>query len=154
MFCFKCGKFIHTGMYPPGPVFPFIIHFFYLSHRLMCSMMSFIHRYIIPHSYVHLLPFSFCLHPSPMQVVLILHTYLILLHMRNNTLFSCFLMFSYLPLLYSVSYQKSANPKSVENPVYPSENGNYILKKYRMLASVPAGKEKTNYVQKLYTLMQ
>lgn len=61
--------------------------------------------------------------------------------MRNNTL-SCFPMFSYLPLLYSVSYQKSANQKSVEILVYPSENGNYILKKYRMLASVPAGKEK------------
>lgn len=77
--------------------------FFYLSHRLMCSMMSFIHRYIIPHSYVHLLPFSFCLQPSPMQVIIILHTYLILLHMRNNTLFFlvslCSLIYPYSTLL-------------------------------------------------------
>lgn len=57
-------------------------------------------------------------------------------------MFSYLSPFYFVSYQYSVSYQKSANQKSVEIPVYPSENGNYILKKYRMLASVPAGKEK------------
>lgn len=66
--------------------------------------------------------------------------------MRNNTqhfFFPSFpLMFSYSPLFYSLSHQKSANQKSIEIPVYPSENCNYIIKKYRKLASVPERKVK------------